>query len=109
MSLRSRVAISIRAFDQISRDSFERICTFSEYRQFCEGFIDEPLSISNGVRNAAHSWPGSFAAGGILARSLTQRSGVPGHVEYVVDDLKGESGLTAEGGKCFRLVRSRAG
>ena len=55
--------------------------------------------------DAEDGGPGGFDAGGVFAGGFAEFCGALGHVEDVVDDLKGEAGLFAEGAETGDGVR----
>ena len=67
------------------------------------------LRVLDGGGNAPDGWPCGFAAGRIFACGLAERDGVAGHVEHIINDLKGQTRLAAERGKSGGLLLGCAG
>ena len=73
------------------------VCGFLEGGQGGEGIVDEFLGGVDGLVDSEDGGPGGFVGGRVFAGGFAEFSGALGHVEDIVDDLEGETGLFAKG------------
>jgi hypothetical protein len=81
---------------QVAGDGFQAVGARAVGLENGEGFFDEAGGVALALLDAENGRPGGFFGSLVFTGCLAQVSRVHGQIEYIIDDLKGQTGLAAK-------------